>query len=157
MTWQCRHSALSLCCRSADLISYFHPYAPSNVASCNNRFAPPRLTDGSLYYTYTGETTGVVSRNSSYAGQAVCSILVLYTVRPLPSFSFGKTLSWGSVCLINTFRGRNNRMDLILNEPPVTYVTRYVDAEVALIIHEPPTRRYVLTFLHLPEHSEQGC
>jgi hypothetical protein len=148
-----RHSAVFLCCRSADLISYFHPCPPSTW-HLQQPFVSPRLTDSSPYYTYAGETTGVVSHNSSYAGQAVCSILVLYTVRPLPSSSFGKALSWGSVCLINALRGRNNRMDLT-HEPPVTYVTT-MDAAASLDNMGSPTRRYVLN-LPFAEHSEQGC
>jgi hypothetical protein len=50
----------------------------------------PRLTDSSPYYIYSGEATGVVSRNASYAGQAVCSILVFYAVRPCFLFIPGK-------------------------------------------------------------------
>ena len=107
-----------------------------------------RLTDSSPYYTNAGSTTDVVSSNSSYAGQAVCSILVFHAVRPYLLFSFGKTLSWGSVCLINAFRGRNNRMDLS-NEPPMTYIT-------SLDSLGSPTRRYVLT-LPFVEPSEQRC
>jgi len=43
----------------------------------------PRLTDSSPYdYAYAGETTGMVSHNPSYAGKAVCSILVFHAVRP---------------------------------------------------------------------------
>jgi len=96
----------------------------------------------------------MVSRNASYAGQAVCPIFVLYTVRPLSSFFFRETLPWGSVCLINTLRGRNNRMDLSTSEPPVTYVTT-VDAASPDGMGS-PTRRYVLT-LPFAELNEQGC
>jgi len=64
-------------------------------------------------------------------------------------------LSWGSVCLIDAFRGRNNRMDLS-DEPPVTYVTTVPVDTASLDDMDSLTRRYVLT-LPLEEDSEQRC
>jgi len=101
----------------------------------------------------------VVSRNSSYAGQALCFILVFYTVRRpcLPSsFQANPPVMPVGVLyvLINAFiRVRNNRMDLD-NEPPVAYVTTADGA--SLNSTGSPTRRFVLT-LPLAEHSEEVC
>ena len=50
----------------------------------------PRLTDSSPYYTNAGKTTDVVTSNSSYVGQAVCSIPVFHAVRLYLLFLSGK-------------------------------------------------------------------
>jgi hypothetical protein len=63
-------------------LSFTHAQPVRGILHLQQPFVPPRLTDSSPYYTYAGETTDVVSRNSSYAGKAVYSILVFYTVRP---------------------------------------------------------------------------
>ena len=79
-------------------------------------------------------------------------VLSLYFTLYAPAF-FGKTLSWGSVCLINALWGRNNRMDLT-SEPPTTFVTTMDGASLDSM--GSPTQRYVLT-LPFAERSEQRC
>jgi hypothetical protein len=86
-------------------------------SACNAAIASPQLTHKP--FGSKGETTSVEPRNSSYAGKAVCIIIIFYTVR-LPH------LGASVVGLYLTLEDRNNRMDLTeTQEPPVTYVSTF--------------------------------
>jgi hypothetical protein len=149
-----RHSALSLCFLSVGFISYFHPCAPS---TWHLQQSPVPTTDrqlSSLHIRRGNNRCGIPQFKLCWASCMFYPCILHCT--PLPSFLFGQTLSWGFVCLIDDFRGRNNRMDLS-NEPPMTYVTTVPVDTASLDGMGSLTRRYVLTLPFEEEGSEQRC
>jgi hypothetical protein len=151
VTWQ---AVIPPClCAVALLILYLtftHAHPVRGI--CNNRSFPTTDRQLSLLHILRGSHRGGIPQCKLCWASCMFYPCILRCT-PLLSFYSGKTLSWGSVRLINAFRGRNNRIDLN-NEPRATYVTS-VDA-ASLDSMGSPTRRYVLT-LPSVEHGEERC
>ena len=146
-------SVLSLCW-SCILLSLLHT---QYVGVCDNHSFTTTDRQLSLLHIRRGDNRCGIPQFKLCWASCMFYPCILHCKPAFFFHSFGQTLSWGSVCLINAFRGRNNRMDLS-NEPPTTYVTTVpVDTESPADDMDSLTRRYVLTQPSVEHDNEQSC